>query len=93
MRPIARFILVQNWGHEILINISRIESIRATADPNVCQIHMIGDKEDECFDVKHTLQDLVFVLDEAADVHIAGVRVKPEGLTSPEIESMTHKKN
>ena len=70
MRAIARFILVQNWGYEILINISRIESIRATADPDVCQIHMIGDKEDEYFDVKHSMQSLIATIDEAARVFI-----------------------
>jgi hypothetical protein len=39
------------------------------------------------------MQDLIFVLDEAADVHIAGVRVRPEGMTLPEVDSIGHKQN
>jgi hypothetical protein len=71
--------------------VAQIESIRVTKDPEVCEIHMVGD-EDECyFYANHTMQDLVFVLDEAADVHIAGVRIRPEGMTLPEIESIATK--
>ena len=91
MRAFARFILVKSHTKEMLINVAQIESIRVTKDPEVCEIHMVGD-EDECyFYANHTMQDLVFVLDEAADVHIAGVRIRPEGMTLPEIESIATK--
>ncbi len=92
MRAFARFILVKSHDNkELLINVSQIEWIMATKDPEVCEIHIIGDEEESFFLANHTMQDLIFVLDEAADVHIAGVRVRPEGMTLPEIESIATK--
>jgi hypothetical protein len=88
MRAFARFILVKSHTKEMLINVAQIESIRATDDPNICVVFMIGDDEDKFFTAHHTMQDLVFVLDEAADVHIAGVRIRPEGMTLPEVDSI-----
>jgi hypothetical protein len=94
MRAFARFILVKSHDNkELLINVAQIEWIMATKDPEVCEIHIIGDEEESFFLANHTMQDLIFVLDEAADVHIAGVRVRPEGMTLPEVDSIGHKQN
>jgi hypothetical protein len=84
MRAFARFILIESHTKEILINVAQIESIRATGDPDVCEIHMIGDDEEQWFHAKHTLQELLFVLDEAADVFITGSQAEPEPVTLPE---------
>lgn len=91
MRAFARFILVKSHGKDVLINVSQIEWIMATKDPEVCEIHIIGDEEESLwsrFLANHTMQDLISVLDEAADVHIAGVRIRPEGMTLPEVDSI-----
>jgi hypothetical protein len=94
MRAFARFILVKSHDNkELLINVAQIEWIMATKDPEVCEIHIIGDEEESFFLANHTMQDLIFVLDEAADVHIAGARVRLEGLTLPEVESIGHKQD
>ena len=93
MRAFARFILIKSHTKDLLINVAQIESIRATKDPEACEIHMIDDEEECFFLANHTMQDLVFVLDEAADVHIAGVRIRPEGMTLPEVEAIGHKQN
>jgi hypothetical protein len=91
MRAFARFILIESHAKEVLINVAQIESIRATSDPDVCEIHMIGDDEEQWFHAKHTLQELLFVLDEAADVFITGPQ--PQPVTLPEAESVTHKRD
>lgn len=91
MRASSRFILVKSHGKDVLINISQIQWIMATKDEQVCEIHMIGDEDETHFAADHTLQDLVFVLDEAADVFITGVRIRPEGVVLPEIESIAAK--
>ena len=88
MSAYAKFVLVKSGGKELLINVSQIESIQAIDDPTLCEIHMIGDDEESFFFANHTMQDLVAVLDEAADVHIAGVRIRPEGMTLPEVDSI-----
>ena len=94
MRAFAGFILVNSHSKEVLINVAQIESIRETDnDPNICEIHMIGDGEEQWFLARHTLQDLVFLVDEISDVYIAGVKMSPKGVTLPEIESMTHKQD
>ena len=92
MRAFAGFILVKSHTKEVLINVAQIESIRETDnDPNICEIHMIGDGEEQWFLARHTLQDLLFVLDEAADVFITGVKISPQGVTLPEVESIATK--
>jgi hypothetical protein len=93
MRAFARFILIKSGTKENLINVAQIESIRATDDPEICEIHMIGDGEEQWFLARHTLQDLLFVLDEAADVFITGVKLTPQGVTLPEVESIGHKQD
>ena len=93
MRAFARFILVKSGDKDVLINVSQIEWIMATKDDCVCEIHMIDDEEECFFLANHTMQDLVFVLDEAADVHIAGKRIRPEGLTLPEVEAIGQKQD
>ena len=89
----SKFILVKSHGKDVLINAAQIQWIMETKDERACEIHMIGDGEETFFVADHTLQDLVFVLDEAADVHIAGVQIKPQGLTLPEVESIGTKGN
>ena len=94
MSAFANFILVKSHTKEVLINVAQIESIRGTDnDPNICEIHMIGDGEEQWFLARHTLQDLVFLIDEISNVYIAGVKMSPKGVTLPEIESMTHKQD
>jgi hypothetical protein len=94
MRAFAGFILVKSHTKEVLINVAQIESIRETDnDPNICEIHMIGDGEEQWFLARHTLQDLVFLVDEISDVYIAGVKMAPQGVTLPEVESMAHKRD
>ena len=91
MSAYAKFVLVKSGGKELLINVSQIESIQAIDDPTLCEIHMIGDDEESFFFANHTMQDLVAVLDEAADVFIAEVGAQPEGTT--EIASIATKEN
>jgi hypothetical protein len=94
MRAFAGFILVKSHTQEVLINVAQIESIRATDnDPNICEIHMIGDGEEQWFLARHTLQDLVFLVDEISNVYIAGVKMAPQGVTLPEVESIGQKQN
>ena len=93
MRAFARFILVKSGGKDVLINVSQIEWIMATKDENVCEIHIVGDEEESFFLANHTMQDLVFVLDEAADVFITGVKISPQGVTLPEVESIGQKQD
>jgi hypothetical protein len=93
MRAFAGFILVKSHTKEILINVAQIESIRATGDPDVCEIHMIGDDEEQWFLARHSLQDLVFLIDEISNVYIAGVKMAPQGVTLPEVESIGQKQN
>ena len=93
MIAFARFILIKSGTKENLINVSQIESIRSTDDPEICEIHMIGDGEEQWFLARHSLRDLVFLIDEISDVYIAGVKMAPQGVTLPEVESMAHKRD
>ena len=93
MRAFARFILIKSRTKEALINVAQIESIRATGDPNACEIHMIGDDDDEWFYASHTLQEMICVMEEAADVFIAGPQSEPQPVTLPEVESIGQKQN
>jgi hypothetical protein len=92
MRAFAGFILVKSRTKEVLINVAQIESIRETDyDPNICEIHMIGDGEEQWFLARHTLQDLVLLIDEISNVYIAGVNMTPRGVVLLEIESIAAK--
>jgi hypothetical protein len=93
MRAFARFILVKVHDKAVLINVAQIEAIVPTDDDGVCEIYMIGNDEDEYYHADHTLQDMISVIDEAAEVFIAGPQSEPKPVTLPEVESIGQKQN